>query len=324
MRIAIYGAGAIGAYLGAKLSLAGEDVTLIARGPHLEAMRAKGVRVFEGSLELVAHPICTGDPSEAGSQDFIVLALKAYQMASALAGISALLRPDTAVVTAQNGIPWWYFYRLPGPLEGRRLDSVDPGGRIWDAIGPERAIGCVVYPACEIVEPGVIRHIEGDRFTLGEPDGSKSPRVQTLARCFVKAGVKAPVRPRIRSEIWVKLWGNVAFNPISALTRATLQDICRDPLTRAYARDVMLDVQAVVQALGEEMPVSVDARIHGAENVGAHKTSMLQDLEQRREMEIEAIVGAVVEIARITGIATPHLDGLYGMVRLLAAKHAVR
>jgi 2-dehydropantoate 2-reductase len=244
--------------------------------------------------------------------------MKAHQVAPALEGIQELLGPRTAVVTAQNGIPWWYFYGVEGSHAGRRLESVDPGGHIWAAIGPERAIGCVVYPACEIAAPGVIRHIEGDRFTLGEPDSSRSDRVTELAQALVKAGLKAPVRPRIRSEIWLKLWGNVAFNPISALTRATLEDICRDPATRAYARTVMLETQAVAEALGEKMAVDVDARINGAEAVGAHKTSMLQDLERGREMEIEALVGAVVELARVTDVETPALDGLYGLVRLLA------
>jgi 2-dehydropantoate 2-reductase len=317
MRIAIYGAGAIGAYLGAQLSRAGEDVTLIARGPHLEAMRSNGVRVLEAKREVVAQPRCSGDPAEVGPQDCVILSLKAHQILPALEGIRALLGPETAVLTAQNGIPWWYFYGLTGPLANRRLESVDPGGHIWDIIGPERVIGCVVYPACEIVEPGVVKHLEGDRFSLGEPDGSRSGRVDSLAKALISSGLKAPVRPRIRSEIWVKLWGNVAFNPISALTRATLQDICRQPATRAYAREVMLEVKAVAEALGEEMRVDVEARINGAESVGAHKTSMLQDLEQGRQMETDAILGAVVELARLTTVETPALDSLYGMVRLL-------
>jgi 2-dehydropantoate 2-reductase len=321
MRIAIYGAGAIGAYLGAKLSLAGADVTLIARGAHLQAMQANGVRLIEGGREVVARPRCTGDPAAADAHDYVVLTLKAHQVTPALAGIRALLGRETAVVTAQNGIPWWYFYNHRGPFEGRRLETVDPGGAIWDTIGPERVIGCVVYPACELVEPGVVRHVEGDRFSLGEPGGSRTARLGALARAFVQAGIKAPIRTRIRNEIWVKLWGNVAFNPISALTRATLEAIGRDPLTRAYARNVMLEVQAVARTLGEDMSVSVDARIDGARAVGAHKTSMLQDLEAGRELELDAIVGAVVELARLTAVATPHLDGLYGLSRLLTASN---
>ncbi len=319
MRIAIYGAGAIGAYVGTKLSLAGADVTLVARGAHLQAMQANGVCLIEGGRKLFSRPRCTDDPSSAGVQDYVVLTLKAHQVVPALSGITALLGRDTAVVTAQNGIPWWYFYNHGGPLEGRRLESVDPGGPIWDALGPERVIGCVVYPACELVQPGIVRHIEGDRFSLGEPGGIRTPRLTLLARALVQAGLKAPIRARIRNEVWVKLWGNVAFNPISALTHATLEAICRDPATRAYARNVMLEVQAVAHALGEDMPLSVDARIDGAEAVGAHKTSMLQDLEAGREVELDAIAGAVVELARLTGVATPHLDGLYGMTRLLTA-----
>ncbi|HEY7268897.1 MAG TPA: 2-dehydropantoate 2-reductase [Dehalococcoidia bacterium] len=317
MRIAIFGAGAIGSYMGAKLSLAGVDVTLVARGAQLAAMRANGVRLIEADAETVARPRCVS-AEEAGEQDYVVLALKAHQVRPALDGIAQLLGSKTAVVTAQNGIPWWYFQGIAGRLTGTRLESVDPDGRILAAIGPERAIGCVVYPACELIAPGVVRHVEGDRFSLGEPDGSRSERVQTLAKALVKAGLKAPVRPRIRNEIWMKLWGNVAFNPLSVLTRSTLAQICADSLTRAYARAVMLEAQAVAAALGEEMPVSVDARIDGAAAVGEHKTSMLQDFEAGRELELEAMVGAVVEIAGLTGVATPHLDSLYGSARLLA------
>jgi len=320
MRIAVYGAGAVGAYLGAGLASAGADVTLIARGEHLEAMRRDGVRVIEGGRERTVRVLCLGDPREAGPQDYVIVALKAHQVSAATEGIRALLGPETAVVTAQNGIPWWYFYGVEGPLRGRRLESVDPGGRIWDAIGPQRAIGCVVYPACEVAAPGVIRHIEGDRFTLGEPTGERSERVEALAAKFTAAGFRAPVRRNIRNEVWVKLWGNVAFNPISVLTRATLAAVCADPLTRAFARAVMLEAQEVARALGEEMPVSVDARIEGAARVGDHKTSMLQDLEQGRQMEVDALVGAVVELGGLTGVPTPLLQGLYGMVRLLEGR----
>jgi 2-dehydropantoate 2-reductase len=317
MRIAVFGAGAIGAYVGAKLALAGPDVTLIARGQHLEAMRRHGVRIVEGDGETAVRVRCLADPGDAGPQDYVIVALKAHQVSAAIEAIRGLLGPETAVVTAQNGIPWWYFYGIEGPLAGRRLESVDPAGRIWDAIGPARAIGCVVYPACEVTAPGVIRHIEGDRFALGEPTGERSERVQALARIFADAGFKAPVRRNIRNEIWVKLWGNVAFNPMSALTRATLAAICADPLARAFARAVMLEAQAIARALGEEMPVTVDARIEGAARVGEHKTSMLQDLEQGREMEVDALVGAVVELGSLTGVPAPLLQGLYGMVRLL-------
>ena len=215
-------------------------------------------------------------------------------------------------------MPWWYFYGLPGEWRDRRLESVDPGGLIWEKIGPQRAIGCVVYPACEVVEPGVVRHVEDERFSLGEPDGSRSERVARLAQALIAAGLRVPVRPRIRGEIWLKLWGNLTLNPISALTRATLAQVCGDPATRAFAREVMLEAEAVAAALGEQMPVGVDARLDGAAAMGAHKTSMLQDLEAGRPLEIEAISAAVVELARLTGVASPRLEALHGLVRLLA------
>jgi len=319
-KFAIFGAGAIGGYLGAKLALAGLDVTLIARGPHLAAMQKDGLRVIEGEAEHVVRPRCLADSREAGPQDYVFLTLKAHSLTPALDAITPLLGPETAVVTAQNGIPWWYFYKLPGPWQDHRLESVDPGGRIWQAIGPQRAIGCVVYPACEVVAPGVIRHVEDSRFSLGEPDGTRSQRAVRLARALVGAGLRAPLRGRIRREIWLKLWGNVALNPLSALTRATLAEICAQPATRAFARAVMAEVEAVAAALGERMAVDVEARLAGAGGVGAHKTSMLQDLEAGRPMEVEALTGAVVELARLTGVATPSLDALDGMIRLLAAR----
>jgi len=319
-KFAIFGAGAIGGYLGAKLALAGLDVTLIARGPHLAAMQKDGLRVIEGEAEHVVRPRCLADSREAGPQDYVFLTLKAHSLTPALDAITPLLGPETAVVTAQNGIPWWYFYKLPGPWQDHRLESVDPGGRIWQAIGPQRVIGCVVYPACEVVAPGVIRHVEDSRFSLGEPDGTRSQRAVRLARALVGAGLRAPLRGRIRREIWLKLWGNVALNPLSALTRATLAEICAQPATRAFARAVMAEVEAVAAALGERMAVDVEARLAGAGGVGAHKTSMLQDLEAGRPMEVEALTGAVVELARLTGVATPSLDALDGMVRLLAGR----
>jgi 2-dehydropantoate 2-reductase len=247
-----------------------------------------------------------------------VLAVKAHSIPPALDAITPLLGPDTAVVTAQNGVPWWYFHGLDGPHAGRRLETVDPGGRIWSTIGPERVIACVVYPACEIETPGVIRHDdEENRFSLGEPDGSRSERAALLAKTLIDAGLRAPLRNRIRGEIWVKLWGNVALNPLSALTRATLAQICGEPATRAFARNVMLEVQAVAGALGEKMAVDVDARLNGAAQVGEHKTSMLQDLELGRPMEVDAVVSAAVELARVTRTDTPCLDALDGMIRLL-------
>jgi len=322
VKIAIYGAGAVGGYLGAQLALAGEDVTLIARGAHLAAMRANGVRLLIGDEQRVARPRCVEDPAEAGPQDYVFLTTKAQQLPGVVDALPALLGAETAVVTAQNGIPWWYCYRLEGPWEDRRLASVDPGGRLWEAIGPERVIGCVVYPAVEIVEPGVIHHVEGDRCSLGEPDGSRSVRASRLARVLVAAGLRAPVRSRIRNELWIKLWGNVAFNPISALTRATLDVICRDPGTRALARAVMIEARAVASALGEQFRIDVDQRIDGAARVGAHRTSMLQDLERGRRMEIDAVVGAVAELGRLTGVGTPSIDALYALVRQLDERAA--
>lgn len=318
MRIAIFGAGAIGGYVGAKLAATGEDVTLVARGPHLKAMQERGLKLIEGGVETVVHPRAVLDGREAGPQDYVLLALKAHSITPALESIMPLIGPETAVVTAQNGVPWWYFHGIESPYAGR-IESVDPGGRIWETIGPKRAIGCVVYPACEIVEPGVVLHQEDTRFSLGEPDGSRTERTSVLAKALIAAGLRAPVRTKIRNEIWIKLWGNVAMNPISALTRATMEDIVGQPATRAYARAVMVETEAIAGALGEKMPITVDARLNGAGEVGAHKTSMLQDLELGRPMEIGAIVSAVVELAHLTGVAAPNLEGLDGMVRLLAA-----
>jgi 2-dehydropantoate 2-reductase len=320
MKVAIFGAGAIGGYMGAKLAQRGDvDVTLIARGPHLAAMQSNGLRLIEDDgSEFVTKPRLVADSRDAGAQDYVVLAVKAHSISPALDAITPMLGPETAVVTAQNGVPWWYFYGIEGPHAGRRVEAVDPGGRIWSTIGPERVIGCVVYPACEIEAPGVIRHDDAEnRFSLGEPDGSRSERASALAKALIDAGMRAPLRNRIRGEIWVKLWGNVALNPLSALTRATLVQICGEPATRAFARDVMLEVQAVAEALGERMVVDVDARLNGAGEVGEHKTSMLQDLELGRPLEVDAVVSAVVELALVTETKTPYLEALDGMIRLL-------
>jgi 2-dehydropantoate 2-reductase len=319
MRICIVGAGAIGGYLGARLALAGEQVTLIARGAHLEAIKRQGLtlQMADGSSEVAAPALATDDMSAAGPQDVVIAAVKAHSLPALVPAMRALYGPDTIVVTAQNGIPWWYFRKHGGPYEGRRIEAVDPGGVIAAHTEVERVIGCVVYPAAAIAAPGVVRHIEGDRFTLGEPDGSKSERIQQLSRVLSNAGFKAPIRPRIRSEIWVKLWGNLAFNPISALTRATLSDICRYPPTRALARAMMLEGQAIAERLGIEFAISVDQRIAGAERIGAHKTSMLQDIEAGRPTEADALVGAVAELGRLTGIPTPHIDAIYASVKLL-------
>ncbi|OZA10521.1 MAG: 2-dehydropantoate 2-reductase [Rhodobacterales bacterium 17-64-5] len=318
MKICIYGAGAIGGYLGAALSEAGCDVSLIARGAHRDAIRQDGLRLIKGDRETVHRMACTDQPQDLPPQDYVIVTLKAHQVPPVAGSIAALLAPQGSVVTAVNGIPWWYFHNSGGADQGRRLDSVDPGGVQWQTIRPERAIGCVVYPACEITAPGVVTLIEGDRFTLGEPSGEVTPRVQALSEVLRKGGLKAPVRPRIRDEIWIKLWGNLTFNPISALTLATLDTICRDEGTRAVARTMMLEAQAVAEHFGVRFPIDVDRRIAGAEAVGAHKTSMLQDLERGRPMEIEALVGSVQELGRIAGIATPAIDIVLALLRLRA------
>lgn len=316
MRIAIFGAGAIGGLVGARLARKGEaEVTLIARGAHLAAMREKGLTLKENGGKTTVQVAATDAPADLPPQDYVILALKAHSVPGALDALRPLLGPGTAVVTAQNGVPWWYFYKHGGTHEGRRIEAVDPGGRIWDTIGPERAIGCVVYPAAEIEAPGVVRHIEGDRFVLGEPSGERSERVSVLARAMAAAGLRAPVRPEIRNEIWLKLWGNLSFNPISALTGGTLEQIARDPQTRAVARNMMLEAQAIAESLGVRFALDVDRRIAGAEQVGAHKTSMLQDLELGRPMEIDALVTAVQELGHLTGHATPTIDAVLALVR---------
>jgi len=318
MKICIYGAGAIGGYLGAQLSNAGIDVTLIARGPHLAAMKANGLRLQIDGSEVVSRPFCTDDPAQAGPQDYVIVTLKAHSAPSVVNAMQPLLGDDTAVVSAVNGVPWWYFHDLEGEYEGRRVQAVDPGDVQWDGLGPQRAIGCVVYPACEIAEPGVIRHIEGNKFTLGEPSGEKTERVMALSKAFIGAGFKSPVRPRIRDEIWVKLWGNLSFNPISALTHATLDVIATQDATRLTARAMMLEAQLIGEKLGVRFAVDVDKRIAGAAAVGAHKTSMLQDLELGRPMEIDALVTAVQEMGRMVGVDTPTIDMVLGLVQTRA------
>ncbi|HEU4827201.1 MAG TPA: 2-dehydropantoate 2-reductase [Dongiaceae bacterium] len=315
MKICIYGAGAIGGLLGGHLARIGEEVTLIARGEHLAAMRAKGLKVSGASGAFTAAPRVTGDPVAAGPQDYVIVALKAHAVAGIANRMGPLLGPKTAVVMAANGVPWWYFHGLEGALRDRRLRSVDPDGKQWDLIGPERAIGCVVYPAAEIVAPGEIRHIENDRLSLGEPDGSESERVTALSRAMTAAGFKAPVKTDIRTEIWVKLWGNVAFNPISALTGATLKAICDDPATRAVARAIMNEAEQVAAKLGITMPIDVERRIDGAGAVGEHKTSMLQDFERGRPIELDAIVGAVAELGDMVDVPTPMIDAIYALTR---------
>ena len=315
MRICIYGAGAIGGYMGARLSLSGADVTLIARGPHLEAMQKNGLQLIEDGKNQTVHPRCTNDPAEAGPQDYVIITLKAPSVTGVLTAMQPLLGEETCVVTTTNGIPWWYFYGLKGSWENHRLNSVDPGNRQWDEIGPERIVGCVAYPACEISEPGVIKHVEGNRFTLGEPGGEKSERCIQLSKALIGAGFRSPVRSEIRNEIWVKLWGNLCFNPISVLTHATLDVIAIEPGTRAMAKSMMLEAQAIGEKLGVRFGVDVERRIDGAAAVGAHKTSMLQDLEAGRTMEIDALLGAVKELGQLAGVATPVTDLVLALVR---------
>ena len=321
MKIAVVGAGAIGGYLGAKLSLAGEDVTFIARNKNLAAINANGFRLqLEDGTQLHASNVrAVQHMADAGPQDAVLITLKAHQLHEVLPELRALFGPQTMVVTMINGVPWWYFHKLPGPYEGRAVTSVDPDGAIAATIEPERIIGSVVYPAAELVEPGVVRVIEGNRFTLGELDGSRSERVEQLSQTFMRAGFKSPVARDIRAELWVKLWGNLSFNPISALTHATLADICHFPPTRALAARMMLEAQAVAEALGVKFKITLDQRLAGAEAVGAHKTSMLQDVEHGRALELEALVGAVVELGRITATPTPTIEAIYAATSLLAA-----
>ena len=315
MRICIFGAGAIGGYLGAKLAGAGADVSLVARGPHLEAIRCRGLTLIEDGQETTHRIRASDDPAELGPQDYVVVTLKAHSVPPVVGRMAPLLGAGSTVVSGVNGVPWWYFHKIGGPLEGTRLQSVDPGDVQWNGIGPDRVLGCVVYPAAEVSEPGVVRHIEGNRFSLGEPDGSKSDRALALAAALSAAGLKAPVRPKLRDEIWVKLWGNLSFNPISALTHATLDVLCTDPGTRAVARAMMLEAQEIAEKLGVTFPVDVERRIDGGAAVGAHRTSMLQDLEAGRPMEIDALVGSVQELGRLTQSPTPVIDTILALVR---------
>jgi 2-dehydropantoate 2-reductase len=321
MRIVIAGAGAIGGYIGARLARNGADVVLFARGPHLQAMQARGLKVIsaeEGDFEVA--PEVTGDLSTIGKADVVFLGVKAHALTSLAPALPQLFGPDTIVVSTQNGMPWWYFQEYPGDLNGLRLERVDPGGVIAQAIEPRRVVGSLAYFATDIVEPGVIRHIEGNRLSFGEPDGSKSERAKKLAETLIAAGFRCPVTTRFRHEIWVKLLGNVAFNPISALTLGTLEELVRNPDTCAVVRDIMAETEAVAGKLGIELPISIDQRIAGAEKVGAHKTSMLQDLEAGRPMEIEAVVGAVVELGDRLGVPMPSTRAVYACVKMLDDK----
>ena len=320
MKFAVVGAGAIGGYLGAKLALAGEHVTFIARNRNLAAINANGFRLIleDGTQQHATHVRAVQDMTEAGPQDVVLLTVKAHQVRDVLPALRALFGPGTMVVTMINGVPWWYFHKLAGPHESRTLESLDPDGMLAANIEPERVIGSVVYPAAELVEPGLVRVIEGNRFTLGEPDGSRSPRIEALSKAMINAGFKAPVSKDIRAEIWIKLWGNLSFNPISALTHATLEDICRFPASRALAAAMMHEGQAVAEKLGVVFRITLEQRLAGAEAVGAHKTSMLQDVEHGRALELQALVGSVIELGRITGTPTPTIEAIHAAASLLA------
>ena len=318
MKVCIFGAGAIGGYMGVKLAKAGADVSLVARGPHLVAMQEKGLTLIEEGETTTVPVTASDDPAALGVQDYVIVTLKAHSVPPVVSKMAPLIGPNTTIVSGVNGVPWWYFHKLEGAHEGTRLDSVDPGNMQWDGFGPDRVLGCVVYPAAEVIEPGVIKHIEGNRFSLGEPDGSKSDRAQALSKILANAGLKAPVRPKLRDEIWVKLWGNLSFNPISALTHATLDVLCTDEGTRAVARNMMVEAQKIAERLGVKFPIDVDRRIAGGAAVGAHRTSMLQDLDQRRPMEIDALVASVQELGRVTGVPTPTIDTVLGLIRLRA------
>ncbi len=323
MKIAVVGAGAIGGYLGARLARSGQTVTFIARNRNLEAINTNGFKLVleDGSEEHTpAGPNLRAVQryADAGEQDVVLLTVKAHQVKDLLPDLRGLFGPQTMVVTMINGVPWWYFHKLAGPYEGRSLQSLDPDGLIAANIEPERLVGSVVYPASELVAPGVVKLIEGNRFSLGELDGSRSERIETLSKAMMAAGFKSPVARDIRSEIWVKLWGNLTFNPISALTHATLEDICRYPLTRELAASMMREAQAVGEKLGVAFKISLEQRIAGAEAVGAHKTSMLQDVEAGRALELEALVGSVVELGRITETPTPAISAIYAATSLLS------
>ncbi|NBR91612.1 MAG: 2-dehydropantoate 2-reductase [Rhodobacteraceae bacterium] len=319
MKICIFGAGAIGGLLGVKLAEVGANVSLVARGPHLKAMQENGLSLIsEEGMRSTVKVRASENAADLGVQDYVIVTLKAHSVPPVVPKMQPLLGEETTIVSGVNGVPWWYFYKHGGPLEGTRLASVDPGDAQWNGFGPDRVLGCVVYPAAEVVEPGVVKQIEGNRFSLGEPDGSKSDRAVALSQALTAAGLKAPVRSRIRDEIWVKLWGNLSFNPISALTHATLDVLCTDPGARGVARGMMLEAQAIAETLGIKFPIDVERRIDGGAAVGAHRTSMWQDLDLGRPMEIDALLGSVQELGRVTQTPTPTIDTVLALVTLRA------
>jgi 2-dehydropantoate 2-reductase len=324
MKIVIAGAGAIGGYIGARLAQAGADVVLFARGPHLQAMQTRGLRVLSADGDFEVRPLVTGDLVSIGPADVVFLGVKAHALTTLAPTLFPLFGPDTVVVSTQNGIPWWYFQGLSGEFEGWRLERIDPGGVIAAAIEPRRVIGSLAYFATDVVEPGVIRHNEGNRISFGEPDGSRSDRVRRIAEALIAAGFRCPISTRFRHEIWVKLLGNISFNPVSALTRGTLEEMVRQPDTNRLIRDVMTEAESVANRLGIEIPISIDQRMAGGEKAGAHKTSMLQDLEAGRPMEIEAIAGATLELGERLGVPMPATRAVYACVKLLDRKTHAR
>jgi len=322
VKIVIAGAGAIGGYIGARLARADADVVLFARGPHLRAMQERGLRVVSPDGDFEVRPAVTGDLATIGPAAVVFLGVKAHALTALAPTLEPVLGPDTIVVSTQNGIPWWYFQGVGGELDGLRLERVDPGGVIADAIEPRRVVGSLAYFATDIPEPGVIRHTEGNRISFGEPNGTKSERARAIAEALIAAGFRCPVTPRFRHEIWVKLLGNVAFNPISALTRGTLEELAHDPDVSKVVRDIMVESETVAARLGIELPISIDQRMAGAEKVGAHKTSMLQDYEAGRPLELEAVVGAVVELGERLGVAMPVTRAVYACAKMLDATEA--
>jgi 2-dehydropantoate 2-reductase len=315
-KICIFGAGAIGGYVGARLAHAGEaDVSLVARGAHLAAMQANGLVLKQGCETITVRPALSDDPARLGVQDYVIVTLKAHALTGVVESLKPLLDDNTTILFAQNGIPWWYFYRHGGPYDGRTLESVDPGGVVWSRLGPERALGCVVWQAAEIESPGVISHHYGDRMPLGEPSGESSDRARLLSKLLVSSGIKSPVRPKLRDEIWLKLWGNLSFNPVSVLTRGTLVDLATDPGTRRVIAKMMEESRKVGEALGITFTVDSVARMDMAAKVGAHRTSMLQDVEAGRPTELDALLGVVIELGDIVGIETPALKLVYDLAR---------
>jgi 2-dehydropantoate 2-reductase len=321
MKVCVVGAGAIGGYMGVQIAAQGHEVSLIARGPHLAAIKANGLTLRkDGQETIVRNVFATSDMTECGPQDIVLLALKAHQIVPVMDDLKTLFGPDTVMVALQNGIPWWYFQGNGGDYENRIVETVDPGGCLAKGIDPNRIIGCIAYPAASISEPGVIQHVEGDKFPVGELDGSESERLQAVSQLFEDCGFKSRILTDIRSEIWLKLWGNLTFNPISSLTHSTLVDICQDPLTRELATTMMTEAQRIAEKLGASFRVTIERRINGAESVGKHKTSMLQDVEAGKPLEIDGMLGVVIELGEMTGVETPSLKALYACVSLLNKK----